>query len=405
MGRLFDVCREATRHAGLGVTIGLRSRLSSLGPVGLMMQSSPTVGHALHVLAQHYRAHDGGAIVTVEMDGRIATLGYKVVVPDISALDQIYAMVLGMGTSYMRTMLGPAWRPREVLIPFARPADVSPLRKAFDAPLLFDADVAGLVFPTSDLDVPLATADSFLYAIMLERLQQIEALAAAALPDRVRHLLAWMIYTEGCDAQMLAARCDLSVRTLNRRLAEAGTTLKTLRDEAFRDAACQLLVSTDKPTGEIAAILHYSDGSAFTRAFRRWHGVAPTQCAPRSALHGPPSRRSVSPAAARRQPRRRNRASFRRSTTPKKPMALIQLTDEQIRTWTREQKDEWWLKNVFRGDMPQLTLRSAITGFLLGGLLAAAALYIGAKTGITIGVGLTSVILAFALYRSWRAPA
>jgi uncharacterized oligopeptide transporter (OPT) family protein len=81
-------------------------------------------------------------------------------------------------------------------------------------------------------------------------------------------------------------------------------------------------------------------------------------------------------------------------------MALLQLSDEQIRTWTRAQKDSWWLENVYRGDMPQLTLRSGVTGFLLGGLLAATALYIAGKTGITIGVGLTSVILAFALYRA-----
>jgi uncharacterized oligopeptide transporter (OPT) family protein len=80
-------------------------------------------------------------------------------------------------------------------------------------------------------------------------------------------------------------------------------------------------------------------------------------------------------------------------------MALLQLTEEQIRTWTRAQKDQWWFRNVYRGDMPQLTLRSAATGFLLGGVLAATAMYIGAKTGISIGVGLTSVILAFAMYR------
>src|SRR5258708_24906865 len=49
--------------------------------------------------------------------------------------------------------------------------------------------------------------------------------------------------------------------------------------------------------------------------------------------------------------------------------------------------------------MPQLTLRSAVTGFVLGGVLAATALYIAGKTGITIGVGLTSVILAFAVFR------
>ena len=80
-------------------------------------------------------------------------------------------------------------------------------------------------------------------------------------------------------------------------------------------------------------------------------------------------------------------------------MAIKQLSDEQIATWTRLEKDTWWYENVYRGDMPQLTVRAAITGFLLGGVLSATALYIAGKTGITIGVGLTSVILAFAMFR------
>jgi len=80
-------------------------------------------------------------------------------------------------------------------------------------------------------------------------------------------------------------------------------------------------------------------------------------------------------------------------------MAIERLDDEQIRTWTREQKDQWWLEKIYRGDMPQLTLRSAATGFLLGGVLSATNLYIGAKTGWTLGVGLTSVILAYAAFR------
>src|SRR4030095_13181050 len=54
---------------------------------------------------------------------------------------------------------------------------------------------------------------------------------------------------------------------------------------------------------------------------------------------------------------------------------------------------------LFRRDRPQLTLRSGLTGFVLGGVLSATALYIAAKTAITIGVGLTSVILSFAIYR------
>ena len=81
-------------------------------------------------------------------------------------------------------------------------------------------------------------------------------------------------------------------------------------------------------------------------------------------------------------------------------MALPHLTDEQVRTWSREQKDRWWLENVFRGSMPQLTIRAALTGFLLGGVLSATNLYIGAKTGWTLGVGVTSVILSFVMFRA-----
>jgi OPT family oligopeptide transporter len=78
---------------------------------------------------------------------------------------------------------------------------------------------------------------------------------------------------------------------------------------------------------------------------------------------------------------------------------LPTLDDVQVRTWTREQKDRWWLATVYRGDMPQLTLRSGLTGFVLGGVLSATNLYVGAKTGWTLGVGLTSVILAFSAFK------
>lgn len=80
-------------------------------------------------------------------------------------------------------------------------------------------------------------------------------------------------------------------------------------------------------------------------------------------------------------------------------MAIHELSDEEIRTWSLEEKDLWWFKNVYRGSMPQLTLRSALTGMMLGSLLSLTNLYVGAKTGWTLGVGITSVILAFAMFK------
>ncbi len=80
-------------------------------------------------------------------------------------------------------------------------------------------------------------------------------------------------------------------------------------------------------------------------------------------------------------------------------MELKELTPEQVRDWTLEQKDRWWLNEVYRGDMPQLNLRSALTGMLLGGVLSLTNLYVGIKTGWTLGVGISSVILSFAMFK------
>lgn len=80
-------------------------------------------------------------------------------------------------------------------------------------------------------------------------------------------------------------------------------------------------------------------------------------------------------------------------------MAVFELSKEQVHEMSLEEKDAWWLKNVYKGDMPQLTLRSAITGMLLGGILSLTNLYIGIKTGWTLGVGISSVILSFAMFK------
>lgn len=84
-------------------------------------------------------------------------------------------------------------------------------------------------------------------------------------------------------------------------------------------------------------------------------------------------------------------------------MAIKNLTDKQIEEWSLKEKDEWWLKNVYRGDMPQLNWRSATTGAILGMILSVTNLYIAIRTGWTLGVGITSVIMSFAIFKLFSA--
>ena len=75
-------------------------------------------------------------------------------------------------------------------------------------------------------------------------------------------------------------------------------------------------------------------------------------------------------------------------------MAIKELTPEQVRSMSLAEKDRWWRAEVYKGDLPQLTVRSALTGMILGGVLSLTNIYVGIRTGWTLGVGITSVIVS-----------
>jgi AraC-like DNA-binding protein len=277
LGRLFRRGVETTGCDHLGVLVGRPITLSSMGAVGVLMQASPDVAHALQVMDRHLQVHDRGAQFSVAVEGNIVQLRYRIKVPDVEALDQLYMLAALAGHRLMRGLCGQGWQPVEVHLPFRRPRNTAPLREAIGAPLKFDGEQLKLFLRASDLARPLTTADPLLYRMMAERIEQLEAQQRRDLVGRVRDVMQTLIFLEDSRASIVAGRMGMSLRTLNRRLNIEGTSLQQVRDGVCADAACQLLANTEKSASEVALMLGYSDSSAFTRAFRRWRGVPPAQ--------------------------------------------------------------------------------------------------------------------------------
>jgi AraC-like DNA-binding protein len=91
----------------------------------------------------------------------------------------------------------------------------------------------------------------------------------------VRSLLAKTLASGESEAATLARRLAVSVRTLNRRLATEGQTLKTLRDDVRRELALAWLRDPGREIADVAFLLGFSESSAFHRWFRRVVGVTP----------------------------------------------------------------------------------------------------------------------------------
>jgi AraC-like DNA-binding protein len=79
----------------------------------------------------------------------------------------------------------------------------------------------------------------------------------------------------GATEATVSRRIGLHPRTLSRRLTARGTTFRSIVDNERLERARQLLV-TEGSIDHIARQLGYSDGSAFSRAFKRWTGTSPT---------------------------------------------------------------------------------------------------------------------------------
>lgn len=96
------------------------------------------------------------------------------------------------------------------------------------------------------------------------------------LTDEVRRLLRVELIKDTCSATTTASRYAVSRRTLSRHLKAEGRTFRQVTNEVRCEIACMLLAKSALSLSEIAAILNYTEQSAFTRAFRRWAGQPPS---------------------------------------------------------------------------------------------------------------------------------
>lgn len=276
-GRLLEHCVARTHCQHLGLLVGQRSSLQSLGLVGSLVKYSPDVGTALRSLVRFFHFHTRGAKATLAVEGQLAYFGYQFEQPGTKGTDQVGDGALAVMLNIMQSLCGPGWKPSHVTLAHRKPHNVEPFRQFFRAPLLFDAEQNALVFLAEWLTYRLPVDDPELRRQLTEQIRAIEAHHRDSFPEQVRSVLRTALLTDRAGADHVASLFSIHRRTLNRRLNVDGISFKDLVEEQRHEIARQTLLDTDLQVGDVAALLGYADASAFTRAFRRWSGAAPAE--------------------------------------------------------------------------------------------------------------------------------
>ena len=137
-----------------------------------------------------------------------------------------------------------------------------------------------MVLSVADASRPMEAADAALAAIVHRRLDKVLAerdlLGPGPLGGRVRRMMVEHLGETPLTPETVATALAVSRRTLSRRLADEGTSFRSILDEVRQEFACALLQDRSLSIADVAFFLEYSEPAAFNRSFRRWTGQTPS---------------------------------------------------------------------------------------------------------------------------------
>jgi AraC-like DNA-binding protein len=149
--------------------------------------------------------------------------------------------------------------------------------KFFGCTVAFGALCDEIILSPADADRQLPTANRNLArtfdAILAE---QLVSLDMGDLEGRCRKYFLEELTSGEPTEEALAKAMAMSRRTLQRKLGEMGLTYRGLLESTRYDLALRYLDDPSKSVTDITFLLGFSEHSAFTRAFKRWNGQAPT---------------------------------------------------------------------------------------------------------------------------------
>src|SRR5262249_54990866 len=145
------------------------------------------------------------------------------------------------------------------------------------APVQTRSSWNGWALSRAGWELPMRRRDDVLRAWLETKASKIVATQSKteSTADQVRRVFGTRMAGGDMRIEAVAHRLAMTPRTLQRRLAEEGTTFDAVRDVMRKSAAETLLAESTLTLGEVTYLLGYSEPAAFHRAVKRWHGVGP----------------------------------------------------------------------------------------------------------------------------------
>lgn len=274
---LYRGIAESSNDPGFGLKLGTEERVERYDPIKIAALSARSFRDAVERLSRYKQLTCPEEIRLVQRGDECAVqfvwkLAHEIEPPLL--VDVCFAWIASIG----RRGTGRPLNPKRVEFQRA-PAHREIYEAHFHSPVKFKATRSALVFSKADMDLPFATYNAELLAIVAPQLEAELAgqRAQKSFGEQAKGILKQLLAGQRPGIRDLARELHVSTRTLQRRFAEQGITFQRLLEESRRELARHYLLHSSLGLHETAYLLGYEDSNSFFRAFHHWEGTTPGQ--------------------------------------------------------------------------------------------------------------------------------
>lgn len=271
--QLLEASAERSGVEAFGLLMAEARKLSSLGPLGMLVREQPTLREAVEAFAHYARLLNEALFLTLEESGEVVVLREELIVGTSGPVRQSTELAIGVAFQMLRSFLGPDWKPRRVCFAHHAPRDRSVHVRLFGREVHFGQDFNGIVCARRDLMAGNPHADPTMARYARRLLEESQRGDSAQLAPRVRQLVVMQLTSGRCSIERVAQLLGVDRRTIHRRLGQESQSFTGIVDEVRCELAMRYLADSGRTLAEIAALLGFAAPSGFSRWYKQRFGT------------------------------------------------------------------------------------------------------------------------------------
>jgi len=280
VNRMFELWKqlENLEDPHIGVAVGQHWSPTTFHALGFAWLASNTLLEAMQRLARYSRLVNNALYTSfTPQDGayrfEVSTSENPKFIHPLGA-DAGAAAILKM----CRMLCGEQFSPIEVHAMRAPSAGLQQLEDLYRKPIHYNSEKAYWIIDRFDAERSIASGNSELARIN-------EGIADKALTrlnrddvsGQVKQYIIEALPSGSVEEQVIADKLGLSVRSLQRKLSEEKLSFSKMVAEIRQSLAMHYIDESHLSLNEIGYLLGFSEQASFTRAFKRWTTLSPSQ--------------------------------------------------------------------------------------------------------------------------------